>query len=196
MRLIDANAKIAQWRAAMLHMVKEDDGRHSISMETLIKDLEKSPTIEAEPVKPWISVNDTLPEEYTDVLMYFSCTNMAVGYMEKDGEGSINWCAYSDDGYYDDCNRAPIYWRELPNGPNCGAKMDLKVDNAPTIEAEPVNRGRWLYVSRIGRYAEYECSECKTHVQFDERIDGSIPPFKCCPCCFAKMDLEEKKDDV
>jgi len=88
--------------------------------------IEKIPAVDVEPVKPWISVNDTLPEEHTAVLMYFSCTNMAVGYMAKYSEGSINWCAYSDDGYYDDCNRAPIYWRELPNGPECGAKMDLE----------------------------------------------------------------------
>lgn len=51
MRLINADERIARWKAAMLHMVKDDNGKHSISMETLIKDLENAPTIEAEPVK-------------------------------------------------------------------------------------------------------------------------------------------------
>lgn len=51
MRLIDADGMIAKWRAAMLHMVKAEDGMHPISMEVLIEDLKDAPTIEAEPVK-------------------------------------------------------------------------------------------------------------------------------------------------
>ena len=50
-RLIDADALICKWKASMLHMVKEKDGMHPISMEVLIEDLEDAPTIEVEPVK-------------------------------------------------------------------------------------------------------------------------------------------------
>lgn len=45
----------------------------------------------------------------------------------------------------------------------------------PTIEAEPVKRGRWLQP----KSGECFCSECKTN--------GS-PQWKRCPVCEAKMD--------
>lgn len=58
----------------------------------------------------------------------------------------------------------------------------------PAADVVEVRHGRWLYVSGSGRYAEYECSECRAHVCFDERIDGTIPRYKGCPHCLAKMD--------
>lgn len=58
------------------------------------------------------------------------------------------------------------------------------------VEYEPVKHGRWLYVDGKGTNAEYECEECRGHVCFDEKIDGSIPHYKRCPNCGAKMDLE------
>ena len=58
----------------------------------------------------------------------------------------------------------------------------------PAADVKEVRHGRWLYVSGEGRYAEYECSECKKHVCFDEKIDGTIPEYKGCPHCLAKMD--------
>ena len=61
LRSIDADALICKWKAAMLHMVKEEDGMHPISMEVLIEDLEDAPTIEAEP--RWIPVTERLPED-------------------------------------------------------------------------------------------------------------------------------------
>ena len=45
MRLIDADALRAKWRAAMLHMVRGKDGMHPIALEILIEDLEKFPTM-------------------------------------------------------------------------------------------------------------------------------------------------------
>lgn len=65
---------------------------------------------------------------------------------------------------------------------------------APTADVAEVKHGKWLYVSGVGRYAEYECSECKAHVCFDEKIDGTIPVYNGCPHCLAKMDGKEKKD--
>ena len=52
MRLIDADGMIAKWRAAMLHMVKDADGMHPISMEVLIEDLKKAPTIDPDSLLP------------------------------------------------------------------------------------------------------------------------------------------------
>ena len=48
-------------------------------------------------------------------------------------------------------------------------------------------KGEWLHVCGKGRHAEYECSECKIHVCFDEKIGGDIPAYKLCPNCGADM---------
>ena len=47
--------------------------------------------------------------------------------------------------------------------------------------------GEWLHVCGKGRHAEYECSECKIHVCFDEKIGGDIPAYNFCPNCGADM---------
>lgn len=47
MRLIDADALRARWKAAMLHMAKSEDGKHPVSMETLLNDVEKALTVNA-----------------------------------------------------------------------------------------------------------------------------------------------------
>lgn len=52
------------------------------------------------------------------------------------------------------------------------------IDNAPTIEAEPIKHGRWLPQIVLGAKA-WDCSECATL--------GS-PHWKRCPVCEAKMD--------
>lgn len=57
--------------------------------------------------------------------------------------------------------------------------------NCPTIEAEPVRRGRWEYreIPVFGNpYGSYECSEC-----------GNAEPHKTCYCsyCGALMEGEE-----
>lgn len=65
------------------------------------------------------------------------------------------------------------------------------IENAPTVEAEPVRHGKWKWLSctydRVPREAEYECSEChhKTIVHGDY-----MPWEKYCPNCGARMDEE------
>jgi hypothetical protein len=54
------------------------------------------------------------------------------------------------------------------------------IDEAPTIEAEPVRHGRWV-VQDEGR-TRFMCSECKA-----KNYDGS---GRYCPNCGAKMDGE------
>lgn len=55
-------------------------------------------------------------------------------------------------------------------------------------DAVEVVHGRWLYVDGKGSHAEYECNQCRAHVCFDMQIDGSIPAYKYCPNCGAKME--------
>ena len=64
------------------------------------------------------------------------------------------------------------------------------VEDAPTIDAEPVKHGRWDYYSdSTFLRAHYRCSNCKhpTHEHY------AWNDFKWCPYCGAKMDLEEEQ---
>lgn len=68
----------------------------------------------------WISVEDRLPEQKKDVLMYFDTGNMAVGFWHDADEHITFWCAYTDDGFYTDCDYIPIHWMPLPEPPKEG----------------------------------------------------------------------------
>ena len=78
-----------------------------------------------------------------------------------------------------------------------GIRVDAwDVYNAPTIEAEPVKRGRWVdaYGDTVGMvngvpWSDCWCEEC------GERLVGSGEyPAKgyYCPNCGAKMDAEDE----
>ena len=63
------------------------------------------------------------------------------------------------------------------------------IDNAPTIDAEPVRHGRWINkTERI--YADlnyrFDCSACR-HIFYA----AGIETFKFCPNCGAKMRGDE-----
>ncbi len=62
-----------------------------------------------------------------------------------------------------------------------------KINNAPTVDAEPVKHGRWLKTGQSfvnpNKFRNYFCSECGTDL--DEHI-RSTPNY--CPHCGAKMD--------
>lgn len=59
--------------------------------------------------------------------------------------------------------------------------------NAPTIEAEPVRKGRWVPVTN-GR-GGFECSICHSYAPSYQ--DGVEWLSLYCPNCGAKMDAEE-----
>ena len=63
--------------------------------------------------------------------------------------------------------------------------FDTIIDLQPTIEAEPVKRGRWEKIV----HPWYECSECgeRTAVVI---LNGKVV-WNYCPNCGAKMDLTE-----
>ena len=74
----------------------------------------------------WARVKERLPEKKQDVLMLFNAGNMAVGWLND-----TDWCAYTDDGFYTDCDSAPIYWMPLPKPPK--GTEDV-AENATTAE--------------------------------------------------------------
>ena len=67
------------------------------------------------PPNEWVSVEERLPEKKQDVLMLFKSGNMAVGWWHDVDEHVTFWCAYTDDGFYTDCDDMPVYWMHLAN---------------------------------------------------------------------------------
>lgn len=57
-----------------------------------------------------------------------------------------------------------------------------EIEKAPTIEAEPVKHGKWIFETTNGR-EHMKCSNC---------LKSQTPTgvFAYCPNCGAKMDLE------
>ena len=83
-------------------------GNHGMALSELAK------------VPQWIPVTERLPEKQADVLIYFGgkYKNMATGFWH--GEEKMNavyWCAYTDDGFYTDCDYKPTHWMPLPKAP-------------------------------------------------------------------------------
>ena len=67
-------------------------------------------------------------------------------------------------------------------GEPCHSFADV-IEDMPTIEAEPVRHGRWIYdINNL-----YGCSRC-----FGREVISPKKPKAYCPNCGAKMDLEEK----
>lgn len=71
------------------------------------------------------------------------------------------------------------------------------IDDAPTLEMEPVRHGRWMeipneYVSVAGEKGSYyghvtSCSIC-------HEVNPNAFKTNYCPCCGAKMDVERRKE--
>lgn len=56
------------------------------------------------------------------------------------------------------------------------------IHNAPTIDAEPVRRGRWLHRRVYDEFSYkdcFRCSECRLTLDYESNY---------CPICGAKMD--------
>lgn len=69
-------------------------------------------------LETWIPVTNQLPSIHEDVLMYFKDDdNMVAGYLDDVDEDRTMWCAYSDGGYWTDCDYEPTHWMPLPNPP-------------------------------------------------------------------------------
>lgn len=78
----------------------------------------------------WVKCKNRLPEFHEDVLMLFDNgneMNMAVGFLRDMDEYITLWCAYTDCGWYTDCDDSPLYWMPLPKPPR-GVLDDAKAD--------------------------------------------------------------------
>lgn len=64
------------------------------------------------------------------------------------------------------------------------------VENAPTIEAEPVRRGRWIEKEGYNGDTYYDCSIC---LESWSMIEGTPwdNGMAYCPHCGARMEAEE-----
>ena len=58
------------------------------------------------------------------------------------------------------------------------------INNAPTIDAEPVRRGKWRFVN-CATGLRCQCSECGCVFEEEE------PTYRYCPNCGARMDKNE-----
>lgn len=71
--------------------------------------------------------------------------------------------------------------------------LKQKVQNAPTIEAEPVKHGEWVPVEP-GSDVWFRCSECEVEISTSWNYDLDAG-WNFCPCCGAKMDGERREKD-
>lgn len=63
------------------------------------------------------------------------------------------------------------------------AKAIVEVIHAPTVEAEPVKHGRWIYSGIVKNDDVYNCSQCDSNFVFRDRL-----LYDYCPDCGARMD--------
>ena len=84
----------------------------------------------------WISVEERLPEKKQDVLMAFETGNMAGGWWHDADEHITFWCAYTDDGFYTDCDCIPTHWMPLPESQKegCDTNGEAKKYTAEEIK--------------------------------------------------------------
>ena len=80
-----------------------------------VRAINETPTLT--PPNEWVSVEEKLPEKKQDVLMLFKSGDMAVGWWHDADEHITFWCAYTDDGFYTDCDDMPTHWMSLPGPP-------------------------------------------------------------------------------
>lgn len=112
MRLIDADyARGRLISAGRAIKGTADSKRFTKLIGILVDRIDAAPTLDCVPRQQWISVKERLPDEGIDVLMRFE-QNMAVGFRLE-----CDWCAYTDDGYYTDCDSKPTHWMPLPEPP-------------------------------------------------------------------------------
>lgn len=81
--------------------------------------------------------------------------------------------------------------------------VDIKkddIDNAPTIEAEPIKHGQWVNVTTplLALFGDcrYECSNCGYYLDYKPNILDGKKGNTYCDCCGAKMDLKTLVDNT
>jgi hypothetical protein len=124
-------------------------------------------------ISPNASEKEKIKADYADILHGMNST------------GAIPYDVYSD--LFDD--GMELFDRMYEQGKADAIEMALK--EAPTIEAEPVRHGRWVYhecvSSHDGAISGYSCSECNAFVD-EEIFDMDEFHKDFCGHCGAKMD--------
>lgn len=116
MRLIDGDALFCKFWSLADPYVKQDKVLPSKIWNQAATMAREAPTLTTP--NEWVSVEERLPEKKQDVLMLFKSGNMAVGWWHDVDEHVTFWCAYTDDGFYTDCDDMPVYWMPLPAPPD------------------------------------------------------------------------------
>lgn len=98
------------------HFTQCHDSDQTALIDMVMYDIDEMPTLI--PPNEWVRVEERLPEKKQDVLMLFKSGNMAVGWWHDADEHITFWCAYTDDGFYTDCDDMPTHWMPLPAPPN------------------------------------------------------------------------------
>lgn len=62
-----------------------------------------------------------------------------------------------------------------------------EIDAQPTIDAEPVRHGHWIFEEYPDGYYHSQCSLCNSWFVGDAFLN----PYNYCPNCGAKMDKED-----
>lgn len=96
---------------------------------------------------------------------------------------------YKSFGASGNCSNCPLDWYKCQYY-NEHTLMEFceRIDDAPTVDAEPVKRGRWL---------DGTCSECGKHAVNRVMFRGEVvweDSYDYCPHCGARMDGERKED--
>jgi hypothetical protein len=65
------------------------------------------------------------------------------------------------------------------------------IDEAPTIEAEPVRHGRWEHGYNNGQYGIW-CSECRAGFAYSDNYEVIAASHNYCPNYGAKKDKEDE----
>lgn len=82
-------------------------------------------------------------------------------------------------------------WRWAVNSREAVQQM---IKGCPTIDAEPVRHGRWIYKGVRGRFPVCECSVCGNVENADWAVLGDNVNY--CPICGAKMGGERRDENA
>lgn len=103
-----------------------------------------------------------------------------------------NWCYECARKPYIGCDpQCPVFGKHFEEVAEDYFKLQADVER---LKAEPVKHGRWLQAQEPLGWREVDCIECSnchdSWVLDEDYSFDDISPWKYCPACGAKMDLE------
>ena len=93
------------------------------------------------------------------------------------------------DALQNEIDKASPPYNDTVGAIRCGVRLARNIlEDTPTIDAEPVRHGRWIYKGVRGRFPVCECSVCGNAENADWAVLGDNVNY--CPNCGARMDGE------